>query len=83
LCEARSIRVFIAGSFERGTTYFAAEIYAGSSIAHRFDGWIDNSTAERAWLHALCSSYEGRDRNAPNARLYIIPASEPKSRRAA
>lgn len=83
LSKACSIRVFIASSFEHGTAYFAAVIYASTSVLYRFDGWLDDSTAERAWLHALSLAYEWRDYNAPNARLLILPAIETKNRGAA
>ncbi|MEN3331125.1 MAG: hypothetical protein V7641_490 [Blastocatellia bacterium] len=71
LRKGRSIRVFIASGIEHGRANFALVIYAGTFVAHYFGGWLNNSTANRAWLYALGFAYEWRDRNAPNVRLLI------------
>ncbi|MFL6213610.1 MAG: hypothetical protein ACJ74J_06905 [Blastocatellia bacterium] len=83
LSKARSIRVVIASNFAHETAYFVAVIYVGSSIFHYLDGWLDGSTAERAWLHALGLAFEWRDRHTPNARLFICNLDNDGARRQA
>jgi hypothetical protein len=83
LHQAQSIRVFIASNVAHGSAYYAAVIYNGTAIAYCFDGWLDDSTAERAWLRALNLAYEWRDQHAPNARLIICESSDKQAHRRA
>lgn len=83
LHQARLIRVFIASNLAHGSAYFAAVIYNGASVAHYCDGWIDDSTSERAWLHALGLAYEWRDKHAPMARLIICESNDKQAHRRA
>lgn len=81
-----SVYVFIASSVEHDTAYFAAVLYQGRERGGTLDGWLDNTSQERAWLHALNLCYEWRDANASRSRLVILDSDrrvERQKRRAA
>ena len=77
------LQVFIVSSTEGDTSFFAAVIYRGNQRIHCFEGWLDNTSAERAWLHALSLCFEWRDSHAPDARLFIRNADDQEAKKAA
>jgi hypothetical protein len=74
--KRQKLDTFIDASTSGGTGYFAVVIYSNRQRIAHFSGWIDNSTAERTWLHALSLAFEWRDQHAPDARLKIYSLNE-------
>lgn len=76
-----SLQAFIASSEEHGTSFYAAVIYAGQRRVHCLEGFLENTSAERAWLYASSLVYEWRDSHHPNTRLLFRSNDEQSDRR--